>query len=222
MAEYPVLAEEAMKKLIAEYDFQTVLDVGCGHCGHLAEFRSRGKTVTGIDRYPRGGEVLGGDYLQHTFARPFDCIWASHVLEHQVNVQQFLHKVFRDLRDGGILAITVPPLKHELVGGHVTLWNAGLLIYNLIVAGFDCREARVKRYGYNISLITPKIPAQLPSDQLRFANGDLELLASFFPAADQIAWRQSIHGDFADINWSGRGVQMVARRRRWWPSRRAA
>jgi hypothetical protein len=42
------------------------------------------------------------------------------VLEHQQNVGVFLAKCFDDLRDGGILAITVPPLKHEIARSPLT------------------------------------------------------------------------------------------------------
>jgi hypothetical protein len=80
-------------------------------------------------------------------------VWCSHVLEHQPNAGLFLAKLIRDCRDGGILAITVPPAKTEIVGGHVSLWNAGLLLYRLALTGIDCRDARVKTYGYNVSVI---------------------------------------------------------------------
>lgn len=100
------------------------------------------------------------------------------------------------LKDGGVLAITVPPLKREIVGGHVSLWNAGLLLYRLILAGFDCQNASVLTYGYNISVIIEKRRIDLPSD-LKFANGDLEKLSDYFP----FDVKQGFDGDIAMINW---------------------
>jgi SAM-dependent methyltransferase len=206
-----------MRKLVADYQFDTLLDIGCGEGLHSDFFKAAGKRVTAIDYHPRRKDVLAADYLHHTFDGPFDCIWASHVLEHQPNVNAFLRKLFNDLKMGGILAITVPPLKHDIVGGHLTLWNAGLLLYNLVIAGFDCRDARCKQYGYNISVITPKIAATLPTEKMRFANGDIELLAKFFPRNDAVQWKQSVRGDIGELNWEPGSYRSLRRKRgHWW------
>lgn len=197
----PLMAAEALEKLLSEYAFDTVLDVGCGPGRHLARFRAAGKRATGIDIVGLTAGVIVADYLRHEFERPFDCLWLSHVLEHQLNVNFFLRKVFADLREGGILAVTVPPLKHPIVGGHVTLWNAGLVLYNLILAGFDCREARIKQYGYNISVITPKISAAIPYQQLHYDDGDIDLLAPFFPQHERLPIRQGFCGDIRQLRW---------------------
>ena len=199
----PFMAAEALEKLLAEFDFETVLDVGCGPGQHLDRFRAAGKQATGIDIVGLANGVIVADYLRHEFDQPFDCLWLSHVLEHQLNVNFFLRKVFADLRDGGILAVTVPPLKHAIVGGHVTLWNAGLVLYNLVLAGFDCRQARLKQYGYNISVITPKIPAAVPYRELHYDDGDIDLLARFFPQHPRLPIRQGFCGDIRQLRWDG-------------------
>jgi SAM-dependent methyltransferase len=126
---------------------------------------------------------------------PSDAIWCCHVLEHQRNVGAFLEKCYRDLRLGGWLAITVPPMKPEIVGGHLTLWNAGLLLYNLILAGFDCREASVKTYDYNVSVIVRKSPAFIP--ELKMDFGDIEALAHCFP----VPVCNSFDGNIGSVNW---------------------
>lgn len=197
----PLKAAEALEKLLTTYDFHTVLDVGCGPGRHSQLFRQAGKEVTGIDIARMCDGVIVADYLRHEFGQPFDCLWLSHVLEHQLNVNLFLRKAFVDLKPGGILAVTVPPLKHDIVGGHLTLWNAGLLLYNLILAGFDCRRARVKRYGYNISVLVPKSPANVPYERLHFDRGDIELISQFFPEHPQMKWAQAFRGDIAQLNW---------------------
>lgn len=132
--------------------------------------------------------------MERYFA-PFDAIWCCHVLEHQRNVGAFLEKCFADLKDGGWLAVTVPPRKDEIVGGHLTLWNAGLLLYNLILAGFDCSGASVKTYGYNVSVIVRKRRANLPA--LKMDCGDIESLAEFFPMPVE----QGFSGLIGGINW---------------------
>ena len=177
----PLKSLEALRKLVSDFEFHTVLDIGCGPGRHGQLFREAGKEVTGIDIGRMCDGVIVADYLTHEFDRQFDCLWMSHVLEHQLNVNLFLQKAFRDLKVGGVLAVTVPPLKPNIVGGHVTLWNAGLLLYNLVLAGFDCSRARVKQYGYNISVLVEKAPAAVPYERLRFDRGDIELISPFFP-----------------------------------------
>jgi SAM-dependent methyltransferase len=180
--------------LVVKSDVQNVLDIGSGTGEHAQIMRQAGKRVTTVSLAEGADHKC--DYNSINFGQgKFDCIWASHVLEHQPNPRLFLQKCFYELADNGVMAVTVPPLKHNIVGGHVTLWNAGLLLYNLILAGFDCRKAKVKQYGYNISVVVRKKAAQLPD--LEWDTGDIERLAEFFP----MPVKQGFNGDIADINW---------------------
>lgn len=177
----------------------TVLDVGSGQCEYAAAMREAGLNVTTIDiAHPAdiranfmAAGVLEGP-LHHQW---FDGVWVSHVLEHQLNVNAFLAKVRSITKPDGLVAITVPPLKHKIVGGHVSLWNAGLLLYNMIVAGWDCSKARVGTYGYNISVLANRTDAVLP--QLHYDCGDIELLAPFFP----FKAKQGFDGQLPNTNW---------------------
>ena len=112
------------------------------------------------------------------------------------NVRSFLMTLAQDCKPGGVLAITVPPFKHDIVGGHLSVWNAGLLAYNLVVAGIDCSAIRVKKYGYNISVIVRNNRITLP----RLANdsGDLETLRRYLPGFVQT----NVSGDIDQWNWS--------------------
>lgn len=172
--------------------FKTVLDIGSGDGVHAANFRDMGKTVTTLDIKPPADIV--GKYT-HKMVERFDLIWCCHVLEHQLDVNQFLSKCFFDLNHNGYLVITVPPLKNEIVGGHLTLWNAGLLLYNLILAGFDCREAKVATYDYNVSVIVQKKAFEMP--KLRMDFGDIEVLSEFFP----IPVCNGFNGHIQRCNW---------------------
>lgn len=202
---------DALRKLLEDYAFETVLDIGAGQGEHSRVFEAAGKRVTSVD-YGKsiyfaearpGVRFLVGDFNRMQFAQQFDCVWASHVLEHQLNAHAFLAKINAVTRDGGVVAVTVPPAKHEIVGGHVSLWNGGLLLYHLVLAGFDCSEARLKQYGYNISVIVRKRAIELPDD-LAFDCGDIRRLRPFLPAALPF---QSNHlddpfdGDLAAVNW---------------------
>lgn len=187
-------AAEAFKRVVACTDVQTILDVGSGDGEHARAFTAHGKQVTTISLRPPADYVA--DYLETKFEQPFDALWCSHVLEHQVNVNLFLRKCFQNLREHGVLAVTVPTPKHYIVGGHVTLWNAGLLLYNLVLAGFDCCDARVSgEYGYNISVVVRKQAAKLPS--LTSDAGDIAKLSRFFP----IAVVDGFDGRLPPINW---------------------
>lgn len=185
-------ADLAMVKLL-KMDFSSVLDIGSGLGEHARVFRRLGKDVTTIDSYYDAD--IKSDFNIFPFRRSFSCIWASHVLEHQLNVNMFLKKCFHLLEDGGIFAVTVPPMKPNIVGGHVTVWNAGLLLYNLILAGFDCRAAAVKVYGYNISVIVRKRKADFTG--LNYDRGDIEKLAQFFP----LKVEHGFNGNLSSINW---------------------
>ena len=182
-----VLAGYGLQQLIDNHDFETVIDVGSGHGAHARVLKAHGKQVTKVDylRSPNAeeddevDEVIVGDFLELELPAPFDCVWASHVLEHQVDVQRFLHKLIAAAKDGGVLAISVPPLKQEIVSGHVSLWNQGLLLYNLVVAGLDCSAAEVYAYGYNITVIVNKRLVELP--ELAYDVGDIDRLLPYFP-----------------------------------------
>lgn len=185
-------AREALEKCLT-LEFQSVLDVGAGGGIHTALFREAGKDVHTCDIKPPADFV--GKYTSLALPKKYDLIWCSHTLEHQLNVHSFLKKVTLDLKRGGYFAVTVPPLKHEIVGGHVSLWNAGLLLYNLVLAGFDCSEAMVKTYGYNTSVIVKYRPIDIP--ELKMDFGDIETLAKYFP----IPVLNGFNGQIEELNW---------------------
>lgn len=197
-------AGEAMFSFIQNYKFDTVLDIGSGEGKHSDVLQQKGKTVTSIDfgrsiyfeKRKDNYTCINADYYSYIFEEKFDAIWVSHVLEHQPNPNLFLKKIHNDLEEGGVLAITVPPLKHEIVGGHVTLWNAGLLLYQLILAGFDCSNVSIKSYGYNISVILKK-KSILAYPDLSYDSGDINKLKEFFP----IGFEEPFNGDIKEFNW---------------------
>ena len=193
-----LFGNEAAVKLAKDYSFKTLLDIGSGPSQGLNAanfFKELAKDVTRQDINPDYKPDLLGDFNNLATDKLYDCVWCSHVLEHQLNVNHFLTKIFHTLKDDGVLAITVPPAKHEIVGGHITLWNAGLLLYNLILAGFDCKDAAVKSYGYNISVIVNKRTAILP--ELNYDAGDINALNEFFP----LGVYEGFDGNIQEINW---------------------
>jgi SAM-dependent methyltransferase len=187
-------AEDAIKKLVADHKFESVLDIGCGDGSHSDYFKSHNKQVTSTDYNSRYPGCVVGDYNTIKFTQ-FDCVWVSHVLEHQLNVNLFLKKIKSELVDNGIICVTVPPLKNEIVGGHVSIWNAGLLLYNLVLAGFDCKNCSIKSYGYNISVIARSGNFSLPD--LKYDSGDIDRLRPWLPSF----CKERFNGIVDEWNW---------------------
>ena len=80
----------------------------------------------------------------------------------------------------------------------MSIWNAGLLLYNLILAGFDCSDAAVATYHYNISVVVKKKTIeQLP--ELHYDNGDIDLLKPYFPKGLDI--KEGFNGIILRHNW---------------------
>ncbi|HSI47688.1 MAG TPA: class I SAM-dependent methyltransferase [Ideonella sp.] len=206
----PQFADLALWTLLSDYDFGSVLDVGGGAGEHSEVFLAFGKQVTTVDygksvyferRSPQLQCVIG-DFNTLELPERYDCVWCSHVLEHQLDAQRFLGRLHGALREGGVLALSVPPMKHQIVGGHVSLWNAGLLLYRLVLAGFDCRQARVRQYGYNISVLLEKRSIEVP--ELAFDCGDIRRLKAFLPANLPFASNaldDPFDGNLQRLNW---------------------
>lgn len=193
-----VRSEECLKRCIEDYDFVYAWDVGSGNGFHSSIMGRHGIESVKIDQTPNS-DVVGkfpcSDEL-YLLKKP-DLIWSSHCLEHQRNPGAFLDAAYFFLDDDGYLAITVPPMKHSIVGGHVTLWTEGLLIYNLILAGFDCSKARVGVYDYNISVIVQKPKEKIDLSKITGGRGDIEILSEYFP----FNVSHGFDGRFGNINW---------------------
>jgi SAM-dependent methyltransferase len=177
-----------------QYDFNEYLDVGSGKKN--VHQKMIGKRQISTDLFPPADYI--GDYIGLDFGRQFPAVWCNHVLEHQLNVHEFLRKIYNDLEIDGVLCITVPPAHPEFMGGHISLWTEGLLVYRLVLAGFDCQRARVGVYDRNISVIVEKKPIEDRFwNKLVFDMGDIEVLAPYFPVPVE-QW-----GDmkFGSVNW---------------------
>jgi hypothetical protein len=197
-----ITSKEALAKLNSVLaPRSSILDIGAGKDQfHANWFRDKGHTVHTVDFFEDSTYI--GDFNSIDITSKYDALWASHCLEHQLNVNSFLKKVFSVTKENGYIAITVPPLKHQIVGGHVTLWNAGLLVYNLVLAGFDCSQAMIKEYGYNISIIVQKKTIKIPYESLEYDTKDLVTLNKFFPQSLSYGKNSVFDGNFKICNWT--------------------
>ena len=176
----------------------TILDIGGSKAREQAKFFELHNHVVKVNDFFSNSDYIG-NFMDISFEEKFDAIWCSHCLEHQLNVNNFLVKINDISKDNALIAITVPPLKHKIVGGHVNLWNAGLVLYNLVMANFDCSKAIIKTYGYNISVIIRKKYIELPN--LIYDKGDLHTLRRYFPRALNADKLGQFNGDIKELNW---------------------
>jgi hypothetical protein len=131
-----------------------------------------GKQVETIEILQAFQAKYVGDYLDIELDQPVDAIWCSHVLEHQRHLGRFLEKMYDDLKVGGVLAVTVPSALHPLLMGHCNIFTPLHLIYNLVLAGFDCAEASIKQYDWQFGIIVKKKPNDIP--RISFATTHLD------------------------------------------------
>lgn len=125
---------------------ETVLDIAVGPGKHAQSFIANGAKVTGMDVIPPKIEHENYTHIQSPYEiaelnEKFDVVFSCHTLEHVPNVQHFLVHLAKWCKEDGHLCISVPPSKDRLHVGHLTLWTPAHLIYNLIRAGWDCRDA---------------------------------------------------------------------------------
>ena len=174
----------AILQLLQDYQFNDSLDIGSGAGEHKRFLEFFGKKVFSVDILKNADYV--GDFMEIEFDRQFDTIWCSHVLEHQRNIGFFLDKIYDTLKNDGILAITVPIHPRErLISGHLSSWSIPLLCYNLIMAGFDCKEARIIE-TFELSIIVQKRPAKHKELRKTSAHGadagvEFSEIEDFFP-----------------------------------------
>lgn len=195
--------------------FDSVLDVGAGNLLAASYFVQNGKVVDVNDfetsPYMKTEAVsisgvrnfISGDFNGLEFAEKYDLLWISHVLEHQLDVHAFLLKAISLIKEGGYLAVAVPPRKPFIVSGHINLFNPGLLLYRMVLAGLDCSTAKVFQYDGNICLLMKVQKINLP--ELLFDIGDIDKLQSYFPLNVQ----EGFNGDLMQSNLSEEELKYV-------------
>jgi len=145
----------AILELLTTKSFKTVLDVGSGSGSHSNIFRLAGKDVVSIDKFTENSDIKV-DLLDYDPGSRFDCIFCSHVVEHQRNVGLFLDKIHSLLSDDGILCITGPCHSPDVViEGHLMPWTAVTGVQALVMAGFDCSGASIYQI-YETGIICKK------------------------------------------------------------------
>jgi len=181
----------------------TLLDIGAGQKNQAKAFKKFGFDVDTVDLQP--GHTFVGDYNKLSIDKQYDVVFVCHCLEHQLNVNNFLQKCRTNCKEDGHIVVVCPPGRkyiesnNTVVGGHVTLWDAGLIMYNLILAGFDCSNAKVKTYGHNVCVIAQKKEVNLSN--LVYDRGDINTLKKYFPRGIEHGKYGHFNGDIGELNW---------------------
>jgi SAM-dependent methyltransferase len=151
---------------------QSVLDVGCSTGAQLTRFVEWQPriNVTGIDIDPQARDrahpevrpnIVIGNFLEHAFERPFDIVVMKFVIEHVLDLPQYIRKGVGLLARRGVLFIGTPDIDSRkarqlkqawpLINdprvriGHLRWFNRGAL--NCLAQTFGLRILKVKNRG---------------------------------------------------------------------------
>jgi len=208
---------------------RTILEVGCGQGALLAELARafRAADLSGIDASEAAlvharkrcsrAELSVFDLEQsdgHAFARRFDLIVCSEVLEHLEHDALALRRVCGWLRPGGHLLVSVPggaPTRFDLAIGHLRHYDVPLLSARLEQAGL--RVDRVFGWGFPFHNLYRELvrvasafafneaaPARAPSPLLGAAYRALSLPLRSLYFLNQPFWGPQL---FAIASYSG-------------------
>jgi len=102
------------------YEAQTILDIGCAQATLALLLAEEGRAVTAVDirpqfleyaksRYERGDiRFVAGNVFDTPDLGPFDLVFANQIIEHLVYPADFLRKLARFVRPGGIVVVSTP------------------------------------------------------------------------------------------------------------------
>lgn len=194
-----------------KFKFHSIIDIGTGS-GFAARFfdkRKKRVTVTGYDMeayfsspLPPTVSILPNIDVCSMADIPdesFDAAWCCHVLEHVLNPGQALNEIRRILKPDGHLFLILPEYAPYLVGGHVTPgWNVGVLMYVLILSGFDVKNGEFINHCWNIAGFVKRSDV-FKNELLRYDKGDLKELSKMFPANIEI--KQGMDAEMNIVSW---------------------
>lgn len=118
-----------------------------------------------------------------------------------MDVYPFIRKLFDCCKNDGYVCITVPSeISGFVTEGHVSFWNAGSLMINVIHSGYSCVHAGVKTYGLNVSLFVPKEPI-LDFGDYRTIFDSRKYLPPNFDYGNNGFGGVHFNGNIAELNW---------------------
>ena len=189
-----------------------VLDIGCGVGEVIDVFKDRGHKCTAIEVNPiavdwlkkKGISVFADSFDRFPEENKFDVIMAWGVVEHVVNPKDFLKKVQRQLKPGGVFASEVPsgqcltvdyaratgkdPARIILGEQHIILYS--IPAYEKIHQQAGLEKLLVQTNGLDVETVL-KVNGQKVEDQVIF---DLQQCVDSYGKGDLIRgfWRKPL------------------------------
>jgi glycosyltransferase involved in cell wall biosynthesis len=112
-------------------------------------------------------------------------------MHRQRNLGTYLDRAYDLLSSKGVCIILCPAYSNNVGSGNTnSLWNAGYIIYNLIMAGFDCKNSKVSTFEGEIQLSASKTHRRAKS----FSISDC---FDYFP----FDVYQHFNGNIKELNW---------------------
>lgn len=169
--------------VVLGYNFNSIIDFGCGYGCHVAEFAKAGRKAAGVDinfldsafdeARKIGYTLISGswDELEN---ESFDVGFSHHCLEHARDPIGWLHDWGKVVKPRGKLFLVVPAYRDDVVlAGHISIgFNPKQLAYMLAVAGWDCRNARIEQANGSIYAIVDRPENMLIYDTHVFGFGE--------------------------------------------------
>jgi len=174
-------------QLLKGYEFSSAIDVGCGVGDFYSMLNEKGCRINGVgvdvidpsDLLYSDFHYVRKNFTEYETEDTFDLVFSSHTIEHVQDTGVFLKKFFSLCREDGVFCLIWPPPKKHIVGGHLHVFNPGLMLYNIVRLGIDCRNVKIFKSGYNLAIMGQFKTFELP--ELTFNRFELELLSDYFP-----------------------------------------
>lgn len=190
-----------------------VLDVGCGIGEVIDVFKDRGHHCSAIEVNPiaidwlrkKGISVFSDAFDRFPEEKKFDVIMAWGVIEHVVNPHEFVKKVHRQLKPGGVFASEVPsgqcltvdyaratgqdPVRIIMGEQHIILYS--LEAYEALHRQAGLEKIHVQTNGLDVETVL-KINDQRVSDSVIF---EMQCCIDRYGKGDLIRgfWRKPLH-----------------------------
>jgi len=183
--------------LIQKYKFKTAIDVGCGKGDFFKYLNDKKVNVegTGIDMMDdkdliyKDFNYVNCNFSNYESDETYDLIFSSHTIEHNPDTESFIKNFFKLGDDKGLFCLIWPPPKPLIVGGHVHIFNLGLMLYNIIRTGIDCSKVEIFKSGYNLCIMGEYKKIEIK--ELTYNRFEIDILKKYFP----FNARQAFDGD---------------------------